>query len=703
MKRRCLEWGVGVVVAVAGLCMLACERDVTGPPSARLVLVLEWPEAGSGGAAAPSLVDSAFVMVFRGNDLVVRRALEILEGGARGRLEDPLEVPVGQLRIRVEGFRGGLLSTWGETSVTMVVGATQTARVQMSRAGAALLDMVELTAGTFDMGSPSVGEGTERPVHRVSLSSFSIARFEVRQQQYLAVTGGNRSSFTGPNRPVESLSWYEAAAFCNALSRREGYSVFYDDADLESQRHDVGMNWQASGYRLPTEAEWEYACRAGTSSEYHWGETMDGAYSWYSGNSGDQTHDVGTRQPNAWGLHDMSGNVNEWCNDWFDPDYYATSPSVDPRGPSSGTYRVIRGGSYNFADFGCRSAFRSILQPGTPASICGLRPVRPRYGSQGAPDIEVSPGALTFPFEPGQSTSRPLTVRNAGSVTLEVGTVADDLPWLSVSPVAFTVAPGQTQEVTATARPGADLEVSSGIIVILSNDPDEPTVTVAVSMTSVGLSGLVTDAQSGGALADVRINLAGATTRSDTTGADGRYEFPALPDGAYTLTASRSGYISETRNVSIAGQSVVANFSLSRELAEGQYRIVLTWGTEPPDLDSHLWVGQQYHIYYPVGSRGSETSAPFAYLDRDDTDGEGPETTTIYRLIADNRYAVHNFSGSPDIKTSGARVIVYSGNRVIASYAVPQTGSGRWWYVFDLSQDGVITARDYLTDNAPGP
>ncbi|MCU0610193.1 MAG: SUMF1/EgtB/PvdO family nonheme iron enzyme [Candidatus Eisenbacteria bacterium] len=693
------NWFLGrVALPLVCLAGLSCQQDLITPQTAQLILQLEWEGPGN-GMASPSLVDSAYVMVFQGPDLVVRRAMEILEGGARGRLE--LEVPVGQLRIRVEGFRGGLLSSWGETTVMVMLGATQTATVRMTRAGA-VLDMVAVPGGTFQMGSPQVGDGVERPVHTVTVNSFSMSRNEVRQQQYVTVTGENPSVFPGADRPVEAVSWFLAAAFCNALSLREGYVPFYDAADLAAQMPTVGMNWDASGYRLPTEAEWEYACRAGSNSEFYWGETMDDRFCWHAGNSGNTTHDGGTREPNGWSFHDMSGNASEWCNDWFDPDYYAVSPSANPRGPTTGTWRVIRGGAYAFPDFACRSASRTGLEPGMPTSFSGIRPVRSGSGVQVWPNIDVSRRTLSFPFTPGESVTGTLTVRNIGNLILNVSTVADDLTWLSVSPASFTLAPGATQELHATAQFGTDLDTSSGTIVILSNDPDEPTAVVSVVATSVGISGLVTDAQTGSALADVRLDLAGPMTRSTTTGQDGRYEFPALLDGAYDLTASRSGYITENKDVVLAGQSAVANFVLSRQLAEGQYRIVMSWGTSPRDLDSHMWVGDQYHIYYPFGSRGSETSEPYAYLDRDDTDGEGPETITIYQLIADCKYAVLKYSSDETpITQSNARVVVYSGTGVIASWDVPQSGTGLWWYVFDLSQNGTITPRNYLTESAP--
>jgi formylglycine-generating enzyme required for sulfatase activity len=199
-----------------------------------------------------------------------------------------------------------------------------------------------IPAGEFMMGSPnsdSDADSQEKP-HRVRITKpFYLGTTEVTQGQYKEVSGENPSHFRklGPTLPVELVSWEDAQAFCRKLS------------ELTQQR-----------YRLPTEAEWEYACRAGSAQEYCSGddESGFGDYAWYTENSGGMTHWGGQKKPNAWGLYDMHGNVWEWCADWYDSGYYAKSPLDAPAGPPEGTYRVFRGGSwYSPAKF-CRSADR---------------------------------------------------------------------------------------------------------------------------------------------------------------------------------------------------------------------------------------------------------------------------------------------------------------------------------------------------------
>ncbi|MBN1425919.1 SUMF1/EgtB/PvdO family nonheme iron enzyme [Candidatus Fermentibacteria bacterium] len=248
-----------------------------------------------------------------------------------------------------------------------------------------LLDMVSLSGGTFQMGSTSSwAYSWEQPVHQVTVSAFSIAKDEVTQAQYQEVMGTNPSYFQGANRPVEQVTWWDAAKFCNALSAREGLTKFYNDDDLNSQASTVRMTWSANGYRLPTEAEWEYACRAGSTTDFYNGnltnpycEPLDpnlDLIGWYCGNSNDQTHDVGGKQPNTFGLYDMSGNVWEWCNDWYGD--YSSGSQTDPTGPSSGSTRVRRGGSwYSYAQ-SCRSAYRYDYSPGYSYYDIGFRLVR---------------------------------------------------------------------------------------------------------------------------------------------------------------------------------------------------------------------------------------------------------------------------------------------------------------------------------------
>ena len=210
---------------------------------------------------------------------------------------------------------------------------------------------VPIPAGEFMMGSEN-GNAAEKPVHRVRLSQpFEMGKYEVTQAQWEAVMGNNPSYFRGGNRPVEQVSWYDVQEFIEKLNA-------LDDGYV---------------YRLPTETEWEYACRAGSNGDYA-GKLE--AMAWYDHNSGQMTHPVGAKQPNAWGLYDMHGNVFEWCQDWYDSNYYAQSPSVDPQGSESGTFRVKRGGGWMFSAGFARSAARDLYSPAYRFNFLGFRLVR---------------------------------------------------------------------------------------------------------------------------------------------------------------------------------------------------------------------------------------------------------------------------------------------------------------------------------------
>jgi formylglycine-generating enzyme required for sulfatase activity/tRNA A-37 threonylcarbamoyl transferase component Bud32 len=209
---------------------------------------------------------------------------------------------------------------------------------------------VLIPAGEFLMGEDKHDD--EKPVHKVKISrSFEMGKYEVTQTQWEAVMGNNPSNFKGENLPVEQVSWGDAQEFIKKLNaRNDGYV-----------------------YRLPTEAEWEYACRAGSTGDYA-GELEKMA--WYKNNSDSMTHPVGEMKPNDWGLYDMHGNVWEWCSDWYDSEYYGRSPGVDPKGPDSGSLRVKRGGSWFYDAAYCRSAYRSRSAPIGRFSSYGLRLVR---------------------------------------------------------------------------------------------------------------------------------------------------------------------------------------------------------------------------------------------------------------------------------------------------------------------------------------
>jgi formylglycine-generating enzyme required for sulfatase activity len=219
------------------------------------------------------------------------------------------------------------------------------------------MDFVLIPAGAFPMGSTDRLE-EERPIHEVQISKpFYLSRYPVTQAQWEAMRGGNPSYFQGDgNLPVDSVSWNDVREFIRLLKREEG----------------------GSAYRLPTEAEWEYACRAGSADTYCFGNNVHqlGEYAWYEENAGGQSHPVGQRKPNVWGLYDMHGNVYEWVHDWYETTYYQRSPARDPSGPSWGSDRVNRGGCWGHDAWACRSARRGRLTPDARASDTGFRLAR---------------------------------------------------------------------------------------------------------------------------------------------------------------------------------------------------------------------------------------------------------------------------------------------------------------------------------------
>jgi len=217
------------------------------------------------------------------------------------------------------------------------------------------IEMVVIPAGWFEMGSAK-GAPDEAPAHRVWIDSFLMDRYEVIQEQYTKLVGANPSSFKGSGRPVDTVTWTDAVLYCNLRSKAEGLEPCYDKKDEKWQ-----CNFEANGYRLPTEAEWEYACRAGTERDYYFGSGPRALkkHAWYDGNSSRKTHVAGQKQPNQWGLYDMYGNVAEWCNDVYGENYYKTSPSKDPRGPEEGEIKVLRGGGWQDSIGSLRSSWRA--------------------------------------------------------------------------------------------------------------------------------------------------------------------------------------------------------------------------------------------------------------------------------------------------------------------------------------------------------
>ncbi|MHC5054020.1 MAG: protein kinase domain-containing protein [Planctomycetota bacterium] len=217
------------------------------------------------------------------------------------------------------------------------------------------LELIYVKPGRFLMGSAE-GWGDEKPVHEVVLTKgFYIGKYEVTQAQFKQMMGVDRSTFKGERNPVEEVSWDEADDFCKRVGERVGKTV-----------------------RLPTEAEWEYAARAGTAGNYCFGndEAELGQYGWYAVNSGKKTHPVGGKQPNAWGIHDMHGNVWEWIADWYDKNYYTKTPREDPAGPTRPTgRRVLRGGCMDNKASGCTATERSSSRPTSRDNDAGFRVV----------------------------------------------------------------------------------------------------------------------------------------------------------------------------------------------------------------------------------------------------------------------------------------------------------------------------------------
>ena len=262
------------------------------------------------------------------------------------RQDDPLSTEDESLRAKA----GRELTRWrAEAKRPRQTAAPAGKTLTLDCGGGVSMDLVLIPAGVFTMGSPN-SEGyrsrDEGPQHRVRITRpFYMGKYEVTQSQYERIMDANLSKFRGTNNPVDTVSWNDATEFCRKLSQRTGRKV-----------------------RLPTEAEWEYACRAGTTTPFHFGKSLSSSQANFNGRfpyggaakgvSRNKTTSVGSFPANAWGLHDMHGNLWEWCSDWLYQGYYAKSPQNDPTGPANGSYRVLRGGSWRSNAESCRSAYR---------------------------------------------------------------------------------------------------------------------------------------------------------------------------------------------------------------------------------------------------------------------------------------------------------------------------------------------------------
>ena len=242
------------------------------------------------------------------------------------------------------------------------------------------VEMVALPAGEFLMGSDK-GNADEAPPHKVKVSAFLMDKFEVTHAMFTKAQLPNPSHWQdSPNKPVERVRWRDAKLYCNERSLLEKLKPCYDEKSPDLDRDPV-----ANGYRLPTEAEWEYACRAGTDGPFDFGQADKlRQFAWFTDNAGARTHNGGEKKPNRWGIFDLYGNVSEWCEDVYSADFYKVSASSDPSGPPSpgkDVKRVMRGGSWKSSADMCRATLRQAERTGDSdacffTDYCGFRCVR---------------------------------------------------------------------------------------------------------------------------------------------------------------------------------------------------------------------------------------------------------------------------------------------------------------------------------------
>jgi formylglycine-generating enzyme required for sulfatase activity len=444
------------------------------------------------------------------------------------------------------------------TDATLREAITATGYAWRVRDSATQIEMVLIPPGTFDMGcSPSNQSecnSNENPVHSVTLTvPFYIGRYEVTQAQWTATMGSNPSGFQTPtaqvpadqvpNRPVERVSWDETQGFLNA-----------------------------TGMRLPTEAEWEYAYRVGTTTAFHAmpgypsgtnDESLLASIAWYGGSSGSQTHPVGQKSGNGFGLHDMSGNVWEWVNDWFATNYYAVSPSVNPPGPSSGSARVLRGGSWNNGGAACRSSNRALPLSGN--NFHGFRVAR---NLTDAPTLTaVSPAS--GPAEGG--TTITLTGTNlSGTTSVTVGGLAATSVKVVNSTTVTAVTPACAagpRDVTATTL-GGTATLAGGFTCVPTITPSWATLVEPVPDPAV-----VTDATLREA-----ITATGYAWRVRDTAT--QIEFVLIPPGTFDMGCSFT-----QANCSFY-ESPVHSVTLTRPFYMGRYEVTqaqwtATMGSNP--------------------------------------------------------------------------------------------------------------------------
>ena len=382
-------WGffsvAGACALVLGLAGCADALHSDNAKSGATSYLVSVSLGGAGAKSSKGLIDdtnvkSVTVSVFdaSGNAAGAGGTLKPKDGYWGG----DISVPAGFLTFAASAYDARSVKLYYGEARQMISGSGARVTIGVT-APASSIAMVEIPAGTFTMGDSDNGTFT------CTLSAFRMSKYDITQSQYQAITGTNPSDFSGNSDaascPVEQVTWYDAVEFCNKLSTQDGLTPVYtitgrtpSDGSYPITSATVSAAWGNTGYRLPTEAQWEYAARAGTTSTYYWGEASDdttvGQYAWFSSNS-NATHAVGQKLPNKFGLYDMAGNVLQWCWDWYDS--YPSGSPPDPTGPSSGSNRVIRGGSWDDSSFILTSACRGSSYPSEQFDYFGFRVCAP--------------------------------------------------------------------------------------------------------------------------------------------------------------------------------------------------------------------------------------------------------------------------------------------------------------------------------------
>ena len=394
MKRN----AIGILVIMLGIMLIGCPTPVSDSPKSSAKAITAF------SLASPSTTATI-------NEIAHTIALTVPFGTNATNLVATFVTTGTQVKVGSAVQASGISANDFTSPVTYTVVAADASTQDYAVTVTAELLMIPVNGGTFSMGSTAAGSDVEQPVHSVTISNFLIAAYEVTQAQYQTVMGSNPSYFTGDaSRPVEMVSWFDAVAFCNARSALEGLTACYTISGTT-----VGVDFTKNGYRLPTEAEWEFASLGGTESlgrRYSGSNDLD-AVAWWNDNSGSTTnlmgtidpnepgtynkssiysysglyavvrcgdpgsttHPAGTKVANELGIFDMSGNVSEWCNDWYAS--YGSSAQIDPPGPASGSARVLRGGTFGgFGEFYLRCYGRFDFSPNVRSNGFGFRVVR---------------------------------------------------------------------------------------------------------------------------------------------------------------------------------------------------------------------------------------------------------------------------------------------------------------------------------------